>query len=126
MRRTATVAALASIWIMAVSGPYAQTPSSQPSYKTFEICFADDSQVVGRDADGQARRPVVVIHAEAQRWTRGFRPRGPIDFFDLYRRELAGIGVASVTKAAAFAPNAAASICVDRSGRADAATSRGR
>lgn len=101
MRRTATVAALASIWIMAVSGPYAQTPSSQPSYKTFEISFrADDSQeLFGKLTmpDGQARRPVVVMIQTAEAQTMDSRiqgPRGPIDFFDLYRRELAGIGVA--------------------------------
>jgi pimeloyl-ACP methyl ester carboxylesterase len=85
----------------AVMTAKAQAPSAAVPYKTIEISFrVDDGQeLFGKLTlpDGDARRPVVMMIQTAEAQTVDSRvqgPRGPIDFFDLYRKELAQIGVA--------------------------------
>ncbi|HET9830641.1 MAG TPA: prolyl oligopeptidase family serine peptidase [Vicinamibacterales bacterium] len=79
----------------------AQAPAPTPAYKTIDIAFRsqDGQELFGKLTvpDGIARAPVVMMIQTAEAQTADSRvqgPRGPIDFFDLYRRELAAMGVA--------------------------------
>ena len=99
-KRAARFIVVGIIGVAAVTAA-AQAPSSAAPYKTIEISFrADDGQeLFGKLTlpDGGARRPVVMMIQTAEAQTADSRvqgPRGPIDFFDLYRKELAQIGVA--------------------------------
>ena len=90
--------------LVAVSGAvWAQSspPSAAAPYKTLEIPFTshDGHGMFGKLTvpDSPGPHPVVVFvqTAEAQTVdTRVQGPKGPLDFFDLYRRELAAVGVA--------------------------------
>src|SRR5215471_8761208 len=89
--------------VNATSAFVAQTPSSASSaqYTTTEISFRsqDGQELFGKLTmpSGTGRRPVVMMlqTAEAQAVdSRVQGPRGPIDFFDLYRKELAAMEVA--------------------------------
>ena len=100
-KRAARFIAGGVIGVAAVITAAAQAPSSAAPYKTVEISFrSDDGQeLFGKLTlpDGDARRPVVMMIQTAEAQTVDQRvqgPRGPIDFFDLYRKELARIGVA--------------------------------
>jgi len=78
----------------------AQVPPS-PAYKTVDVSFRsqDGQELFGKLTvpDGVTRAPVVLMIQTAEAQTADSRvqgPRGSIDFFDLYRRELAAMGVA--------------------------------
>jgi len=78
----------------------AQAPAS-PAYKTVDVAFRsqDGQELFGKLTmpDGNGPRPVVMMIQTAEAQTADSKvqgPRGPIDFFDLYRRELAVMGVA--------------------------------
>jgi dienelactone hydrolase len=89
--------------LVAVSGAvWAQSspPLAAAPYKTLEIRFTshDGHGMFGKLTvpDSPGPHPVVVFvqTAEAQTVdTRVQGPKGPLDFFDLYRRELAAVGV---------------------------------
>ena len=95
-------AALAlSVSFMVTATGYAQAPPSAPAYRTVEVPFTshDGHAMFGKltlpDAPGPHPVVIFVQTAEAQTVdTRVQLAKGPVDFFDLYRRELARIGVA--------------------------------
>jgi pimeloyl-ACP methyl ester carboxylesterase len=91
-----TIAAM----ILMATALAAQAPGGA-SYRTIDVTFrtADGQEMVGKLTMPEAggRRPVVMMIQTAEAQTVDERvqgPRGPIDFHDLYRKELAAIGVA--------------------------------
>jgi pimeloyl-ACP methyl ester carboxylesterase len=86
--------------ILAAVAVVAQAPAGAP-YRTIEVSFrsADGQEMFGKLTmpEGAGLRPVVMMIQTAEAQTVDERvqgPRGPIDFHDLYRKELAAIGVA--------------------------------
>ena len=78
----------------------AQVPAGAP-YRAIDVTFRsqDGQELAGKLTmpESGGRRPVVVMIQTAEAQTADQRvqgPRGPIDFHDLYRKELAAIGVA--------------------------------
>jgi hypothetical protein len=85
---------------LAVSAVSASAQMAAP-YKTVEIAFTshDGHRLFGKLSlpDSTGPHPVVVFVQTAEAQTVDTRiqlPKGPVDFFDLYRREFARIGVA--------------------------------